>query len=63
MEVPQEIYVARVSVPASQLERVCGFTPAPGMPAEIMIQTEERTFFEYLTKPIADSMNRAFREQ
>lgn len=63
MEVPQEVYIARVSVPASQLERVRGFTPTPGMPAEIMIQTEERTFFEYLVKPISDSMNRAFREQ
>ena len=62
-EVPQEVYVARVSVPPEQLDRVRGFAPTPGMPAEIMIQTEERTFFEYLTKPITDSMNRAFREQ
>jgi HlyD family secretion protein len=62
-EVPQEIYLARVSVPQSQLDRVRGFTPTPGMPVEIMIQTEERTFFEYLMRPIADSMNRAFREQ
>ncbi|KQI70780.1 secretion protein HlyD [Loktanella sp. 5RATIMAR09] len=62
-ELPQEVYVARVSVAPSQLERVRGFTPTPGMPAEIMIQTEERTFFEYLMRPISDSMNRAFREQ
>ena len=62
-EMPQEVYVARVSVPPEQLDRVRGFTPTPGMPAEIMIQTEERTFFEYLMKPISDSMNRAFREQ
>lgn len=60
---PQEIYVARVSVPPSELERVRGFTPTPGMPAEIMIQTEERTFIQYLMKPVVDSMNRAFREQ
>lgn len=62
-EIPQEVYLARVSVSPEQLNRVRGFTPTPGMPAEIMIQTEERTFFEYLTKPITDSMNRAFREQ
>ncbi|WP_342071645.1 HlyD family efflux transporter periplasmic adaptor subunit [Yoonia algicola] len=62
-ELPQEVYVARVSVAPSQLERVRGFTPTPGMPAEIMIQTEERTFFEYLIRPISDRMNRAFREQ
>lgn len=62
-ELPQEVYVARVSVPPSELDRVRGFTPTPGMPAEIMIQTEERTFVEYLMKPVTDSMIRAFREQ
>ncbi|TYB82280.1 HlyD family type I secretion periplasmic adaptor subunit [Maritimibacter fusiformis] len=62
-ELPREVYVARVSVPPDQLARVRGFTPTPGMPAQIMIQTEERTFFQYLMKPITDSMNRAFREQ
>ena len=62
-ELPQEIYIARVSVPAEEINRVRGFSPTPGMPVEIMIQTEERTFFQYLTKPITDSMTRAFREQ
>ncbi len=59
----QEVYVARVSVPPDELLRVPGFTPTPGMPAEIMIQTAERTFVDYITKPIRDSMIRAFREQ
>lgn len=58
-----EIYVARVSVPAEQIERVEGFKPTPGMPAEILILTHERTFLEYLVKPIEDSMSRAFREE
>lgn len=62
-QLPREVYVARVSVAPEQLARVRGFTPTPGMPAQIMIQTEERTFFQYLMKPITDSMNRAFREQ
>ncbi|WP_298261737.1 HlyD family type I secretion periplasmic adaptor subunit [uncultured Litoreibacter sp.] len=62
-EMPQEVYLARVSISPAQLDRVRGFTPAPGMPAEIMIRTEARTFFQYLVKPITDSMNRAFREQ
>lgn len=57
-----EAYIARVSISPGQLARVQDFTPTPGMPAEILIQTHERTFFEYLTKPIADSMSRAFRE-
>ncbi|KKB80710.1 secretion protein HlyD [Devosia limi DSM 17137] len=58
----REVYLARVSVSAEQIARVPGFSPTPGMPAEIMIQTTERTFLEYLMKPVADSMSRAFRE-
>ena len=61
--VAREVYVARVSLPADQISRVHGFTPTPGMPAEVLVQTEERTFFRYLTKPIADSMSRAFMER
>ena len=59
----REVYVARVSLSASELQRVPGFTPTPGMPAEVMVQTGERTFFSYLAKPVVDSMARAFREQ
>ncbi|MFK0689431.1 HlyD family type I secretion periplasmic adaptor subunit [Mesorhizobium sp. IMUNJ 23033] len=60
---PKEVYLARVRLPASELAKAHGFTPTPGMPAEILVQTESRTFFSYLTKPIADSMARAFMEQ
>lgn len=59
----QEVYLARVSIAPKELKRVPGFSPTPGMPSEIMIQTAERTFFQYITKPITDSMTRAFREQ
>ncbi|MHA6692466.1 HlyD family type I secretion periplasmic adaptor subunit [Devosia sp. A449] len=59
----QEVYVARVSIAPDQLARVDGFTPTPGMPAEVFVQTRERTFFEYLIKPVTDSMSRAFHEQ
>ncbi|WP_136658732.1 HlyD family type I secretion periplasmic adaptor subunit [Nitratireductor sp. XY-223] len=62
-QVPQEVYVARVSLDASEILRVPGFSPTPGMPAEIMIQTAERTFFDYISQPVIDSMARAFREQ
>jgi HlyD family secretion protein len=58
----REIYLARVRLSSSELARVHGFLPTPGMPAEVLIQTAERTFFDYLSKPIRDSMNRAFRE-
>jgi HlyD family type I secretion membrane fusion protein len=58
----REFYIARINIPAKELTRVAGFSPTPGMPAEVMIQTAERTFAEYLSKPIVDSMSRAFRE-
>ena len=35
----------------------------PGMPVETFISTGDRTFFEYLTKPITDSFQRSFREE
>lgn len=59
----REVYLARVNLPVSELSRVPGFSPTPGMPVEIMIQTAERTFFSYLAKPVTDSMSRAFLEQ
>lgn len=59
----QDIYVARISVSREEFARIPGFVATPGMPAEIMIQTETRTFAQYITKPIVDSMARAFREE
>ena len=59
----KEVYLARIKIASDELLRVPGFSPTPGMPAEVMIQTAERTFVQYLAKPIMDSMSRAFREQ
>lgn len=58
----REVYLARISLDAQQLGRVPNFSPTPGMPTEIMIQTASRTFVQYIAKPIKDSMTRAFRE-
>jgi len=35
----------------------------PGMPVDALIQTGERTFLEYLVRPIQDSFAKAFREE
>ncbi|WP_120499749.1 HlyD family type I secretion periplasmic adaptor subunit [Roseovarius sp. EL26] len=60
----REVYVVRVSLSPAELAKVSGgFSPKPGMPVEIMITTEERTFAQYIAKPVVDSMARAFREQ
>ena len=58
----EERFLARISVSPEELLKVT-FSPTPGMPAEILIRTHERTFFDYLTKPVRDSMARAFREE
>ncbi len=60
----RDVYVARIALSADEVARVPGaFQPLPGMPAEIIIATSERTFLQYVVKPIVDSMARAFREQ
>jgi len=57
-----DLYVVRVRLDKQSVARVHDFEPTPGMPAEIYIQTAERTFFQYIMQPIKDSMSRAFRE-
>ena len=59
----REVYLSHVTISPEEMQRVQNFSPTPGMPAEIMIQTAERTFAQYLAKPVLDSMSRAFREQ
>jgi len=57
-----DLYVVRVTLDKASVAKVDNFEPTPGMPAELYIQTTERTFFQYLMQPIKDSMSRAFRE-
>lgn len=56
-------YKAVIEVDAKELAELEGVELYPGMPADVMIKTGERTFFEYLTSPIHDSFSRAFHEQ
>ena len=57
-------FVVRVRLDQKDLAgKVEGFQPTPGMPADLFIETGERTFFDYLMRPLVDSFLRAFREQ
>jgi HlyD family type I secretion membrane fusion protein len=59
----REFYVVRVRLDQDDiLRRMPEFIPTPGMPADVYIKTGERTFFDYITKPVLDSFSRAFRE-
>jgi HlyD family type I secretion membrane fusion protein len=60
---PADIYLVRVKLDSAEAMTVPNFSPTPGMPAEVYIKTTERTFFQYIVKPIHDSMMRAFRER
>src|SRR6195256_319242 len=59
----REFYVVRVRLDKDDiLRRMPEFIATPGMPADVYIKTGERTFFEYIMKPVFDSFSRAFRE-
>ena len=57
-------YLARVEVAGEELERLGDdIDLLPGMPAEVMIATGDRTVIDYLMSPIEDTFRRAFREE
>jgi HlyD family type I secretion membrane fusion protein len=59
----KDFYLVRVRLDADDVrKRVEGFQATPGMPADVYIRTGERTFFEYIMRPVYDSFSRAFRE-
>ncbi|QWG17495.1 HlyD family type I secretion periplasmic adaptor subunit [Bradyrhizobium sediminis] len=60
---PTDIYLVRVKLNNEEAMALPDFSPTPGMPAEVYIKTSERTFFQYIVRPIHDSMSRAFRER
>ncbi len=58
-----ESFVVRVSVDTNDvLEKIPSFKSTPGMPADVFIETGERTLFDYLMRPVFDSFSRAFKE-
>jgi len=56
-------YLARIEVTPEGMAKLKGRTLLAGMPVEAMIKTGERTFFDYLIRPINDRLAQAFREE
>jgi HlyD family secretion protein len=54
-------YTVRIGLQEQELARLSGLKLMPGMPVEAFIKTETRTILSYLTKPLTDQLNRAFR--
>lgn len=56
-------YLARVEVTPEGMVDLTGLSLVPGMPAEVLINTGERTLFEYLTQPISNAFARSLIEE
>lgn len=56
-------YLAKVSVPQTELDKLGEARLLPGMPVEVFVKTKDRTPLSYLLKPLTDQINRAFREE
>ncbi|MEM8812089.1 MAG: HlyD family efflux transporter periplasmic adaptor subunit, partial [Pseudomonadota bacterium] len=59
----QSYFSAQVVIDPGELERLGGLELVPGMPAEVFIQTANRTVLSFLLKPLTDNLRRAFREE
>lgn len=56
-------FIIRVTVTAEELAKLATEQLIPGMPAEVFVQTGERTAMDYLLQPLTDTIDRAWRER
>ena len=56
-------YTVRIEVPESEIDKLGDHRLQAGMPAEVLIQTGERTVLDYFITPLQDSMSRAMVEK
>jgi epimerase transport system membrane fusion protein len=56
-------YVAEIAVNPVELAASPQIVLYPGMPATVMIPTEQRTALDYLVGPLVASMDTAFRQK
>jgi HlyD family type I secretion membrane fusion protein len=59
----QPYFQARLRITDNLPEEISRGQIYPGMPVETYISTGDRTFAEYLVKPLVDSFSRSFREK
>jgi epimerase transport system membrane fusion protein len=58
----QPYYLVQIELTPDSYEKLGDMELVPGMPAEVLINTGERTVFEYLMQPITNAFARAFIE-
>lgn len=59
----EQHYVARIAVPEAEVARLGERQLQPGMPADVAINTGQRTVLDYLVQPLRDSLFKAWREE
>ena len=57
----ESYYAVRIRISDKELSRLDGLQPMAGMPVEVFIKTSPRTVVSYLTKPLREQFDRAFR--
>lgn len=58
----QFYYVARVKLDEEQSDQIAALDLVPGMPADLFVNTGERTALSYLAKPLSERLARTFIE-
>lgn len=58
-----QYYQATIALSEESHQRLGELVLIPGMPAEVLINTGERTLFEYLMQPLTDAFARSFTEE
>lgn len=58
-----DYYLAHVEVTPAGKKLLASHSVQPGMPVEVIIKTGERTFMEYVLKPLSDRFAKALKEQ
>ncbi|MCG5526251.1 HlyD family type I secretion periplasmic adaptor subunit [Ectothiorhodospira haloalkaliphila] len=58
----ESYFLSRIVVGEEEMRQLGAVSLRPGMPADVMIKTGERTPMAYLMKPLTDALARAFTE-
>lgn len=60
---PMGYYSARIVISPDELQKLGNELIRPGMPADVIMKTGERTFLQYLIKPLSDRMATSLMER
>jgi len=60
--VPNAYYSGRITVDASEIEKLDKIKLHAGMPVEVLINRGQRTVFQYVMAPLSNNFARAFKE-